>query len=81
MAKVIRQFFRLTLAVLALVSVSFAVEAEEAITNFTSAIVLATDGSVAVTETITVNHSYNENQIEWFKAGSALNLIKAQVGA
>ncbi len=23
-----------------------------------------------------VNHSYNENQIEWFKAGSALNLIK-----
>jgi len=22
------------------------------------------------------NHSYNENQIEWFKAGSALNLIK-----
>jgi Predicted membrane protein (DUF2207) len=53
--KVIRQFFRLTLAVLALVSVSFAAEAEEAITNFTSAIVLATDGSVDVTETITVN--------------------------
>ncbi len=25
-----------------------------------------------------VNHSYNETQIEWFKAGSALNLIKAQ---
>ena len=23
-----------------------------------------------------VNHSYNKNQIEWFKAGSALNLIK-----
>ena len=23
-----------------------------------------------------VNHTYNENQIEWFKAGSALNLIK-----
>ncbi len=23
-----------------------------------------------------VNHSYNANQIEWFKAGSALNLIK-----
>jgi len=25
---------------------------------------------------IRVNHSYNDNQIEWFKAGSALNLIK-----
>jgi aconitate hydratase len=25
-----------------------------------------------------VNHTYNENQIEWFKAGSALNLIKQQ---
>jgi aconitate hydratase len=25
-----------------------------------------------------VNHSYNEAQIAWFKAGSALNLIKAQ---
>ena len=24
------------------------------------------------------NHSYNENQIQWFKAGSALNLIKEQ---
>lgn len=28
-------------------------------------------------ETISVNHTYNEGQIEWFKAGSALNLIKA----
>ena len=27
---------------------------------------------------ITVNHTYNENQIEWFKHGSALNLIRAQ---
>jgi len=25
---------------------------------------------------ISVNHTYNEGQIEWFKAGSALNLIK-----
>ncbi|MFO7774824.1 MAG: aconitate hydratase [Candidatus Hydrogenedentota bacterium] len=25
-----------------------------------------------------VNHSYNETQIEWFKAGSALNLIRQQ---
>ena len=29
-------------------------------------------------DTITVNHTYNENQIEWFKAGSALNLIRLQ---
>ncbi len=26
-------------------------------------------------ELIVVNHTYNKNQIEWFKAGSALNLI------
>ena len=25
---------------------------------------------------ITVNHTYNDGQIEWFKAGSALNLVK-----
>ncbi len=25
-----------------------------------------------------VNHTYNENQIEWFKAGSALNLIRTK---
>jgi aconitate hydratase len=36
------------------------------------------DGS---TETILVNHTYNENQIEWFKAGGALNIIRSQVGA
>ena len=27
-------------------------------------------------DTIIANHTYNANQIEWFKAGSALNLIK-----
>jgi len=27
---------------------------------------------------ILANHTYNENQIEWFKSGSALNLIKKQ---
>ncbi|HTQ63721.1 MAG TPA: aconitate hydratase [Puia sp.] len=27
---------------------------------------------------ISVNHTYNEQQIEWFKAGSALNLIRKQ---
>jgi len=29
-------------------------------------------------EVISVNHSYNAGQIGWFRAGSALNLIKAQ---
>ena len=29
-------------------------------------------------ETIKLNHTYNDNQIEWFKAGSALNLIANQ---
>ncbi|MDL5049482.1 aconitase family protein, partial [Oscillatoria amoena NRMC-F 0135] len=31
------------------------------------------------TETIKVNHSYNAGQIEWFKAGSALNLMARQI--
>jgi aconitate hydratase len=29
-------------------------------------------------EEIKANHSYNESQIEWFRAGSALNLIRKQ---
>lgn len=33
------------------------------------------DGS---SEEIKVNHTYNQQQIEWFKAGSALNLIAAK---
>lgn len=33
------------------------------------------DGS---TETIDVKHSYNEGQIAWFKAGSALNMIRSK---
>jgi aconitate hydratase len=33
------------------------------------------DGS---TDTIQVNHTYNAQQIEWFKAGGALNIIRAQ---
>jgi aconitate hydratase len=34
-----------------------------------------TDGSV---DEVMLNHTFNENQIGWFKAGSALNLIAAQ---
>ncbi|MFM1914023.1 MAG: Aconitate hydratase, partial [Bacteroidota bacterium] len=30
-------------------------------------------------ESFDVNHSYNEQQIEWFKAGGALNIIRASV--
>ncbi len=29
-------------------------------------------------DVITANHTYNDQQIDWFKAGSALNLIKRQ---
>ena len=34
-----------------------------------------TNGS---SESIEVNHSYNEQQIEWFKAGGALNIIRRE---
>ena len=37
--------------------------------------VVHADGS---TNVIRANHTYNDAQIEWFKAGSALNLIKKQ---
>jgi len=30
-------------------------------------------------ESIQAHHSYNEQQIEWFKAGGALNVIRAGV--
>ena len=33
------------------------------------------------TDKFKANHSYNNNQIEWFKAGGALNIIRAQVSA
>lgn len=37
--------------------------------------VVHADGSK---DSIQLNHTYNQQQIEWFKAGSALNLIKQQ---
>ena len=37
--------------------------------------VVHADGSKDI---ILANHTYNEQQIEWFKEGSALNLIKKQ---
>ena len=33
------------------------------------------------TDTLKVNHTYNAGQIEWFKAGSALNLMARQITA
>ena len=36
------------------------------------------DGS---SQTIQVNHTYNEQQIEWFKAGGALNIIRKEFAA
>jgi aconitate hydratase len=38
-----------------------------------SLLILHSDGT---SDTIQANHTYNNSQIEWFKAGSALNLIK-----
>jgi aconitate hydratase len=35
------------------------------------------DGS---THTITLNHSYNETQLAWFRAGGALNIIRQNAG-
>lgn len=37
-----------------------------------------TDGT---TDTITANHTYNDQQIEWFKAGAALNIIRREFAA
>ena len=34
------------------------------------------DGS---TDSFPVNHTYNAQQIEWFKAGGALNIIRASI--
>ncbi len=43
-------------------------------------LVLTLNHSDGTTENFEVKHTYNEEQIKWFKAGSALNLIK-QMGA
>lgn len=41
-------------------------------------LVLAHDNGTK--DEIKVNHSYNEQQIQWFKAGGALNIIRANIG-
>ena len=49
--------------------------------NFTPGVPLtiALNHSNGSIEEFKVNHSYNLNQIEWFKAGGALNIIRAQI--
>ena len=51
------------------------------LTEFTSGkqLTLVLHHSKGDHEIIKVNHSYNEQQIEWFKAGGALNIIRAAV--
>jgi aconitate hydratase len=51
------------------------------LTSFTpgTPLTLALHHSDGSSEEIKVNHTYNENQIEWFKAGGALNIIRSQV--
>ena len=44
-----------------------------------SARVLPASGAAAFD--IKLNHTFNAEQIEWFKAGSALNLMKSQFAA
>lgn len=50
------------------------------LTNFTAGVPLqlVLNHADGTGETITVNHSYNEQQIEWFKAGGALNVIRSE---
>ena len=36
------------------------------------------DGSV---DYVKLNHTYNKQQIEWFKAGGALNIIRKQMAS
>jgi aconitate hydratase len=43
-------------------------------------LILVAKHSDGTADRIVVNHSYNENQIEWFRAGSALNLIRQGSG-
>jgi aconitate hydratase len=51
--------------------------------NFTAGVPLTVvlNHKVGGSHEIKVNHSYNAQQIEWFKAGGALNIIRASVKA
>ncbi len=45
-----------------------------------SPLIILLEHSDGSNDTFRANHTYNEAQIEWFRAGSALNLIRKQVG-
>ena len=46
--------------------------------NFTPSVSVVLNHKDGSTDSIKVNHTYNEPQIEWFKAGGALNVIRAE---
>ena len=50
----------------------------EGLTHFVpgEALTIVLHHSDGATESFEVNHTYNEQQIEWFKAGAALNIIR-----
>jgi aconitate hydratase len=50
--------------------------------NFTEGnpLTMVLNHSDGTSDEFEVNHSYNLSQIEWFKAGSALNIIRSQFG-
>jgi aconitate hydratase len=50
------------------------------LTSFTPGqpLTVALNHKDGTTDNITVNHTYNEQQIEWFKAGGALNVIRSE---
>ena len=47
--------------------------------NVESKIMLEIVRNNDVVDTIELSHTYNENQIDWFKAGSSLNLIAQNI--
>ncbi len=51
------------------------------LTNFTPGqpLTLVLNHADGTADEIVANHTYNEQQIEWFKAGAALNIIRKQV--
>ncbi|AEI51256.1 aconitate hydratase [Runella slithyformis] len=51
------------------------------LTDFTPGkpLTLVFNHSDGTKDEVVANHTYNEQQIEWFKAGAALNIIRAQV--
>jgi len=53
----------------------------DGLTSFTpgKALTLVFTHTNGTKDIIIANHTYNEQQIEWFKAGAALNIIRKQV--